>query len=269
VQRLRRLIGRRTARADARSFVVEGATLLEEALAAGAPIEAVYLDPWAAGEVETGVAARCLDAGGRVFELEDGVMARVAGTVSPQPIVAIVAKTDIGLGALGERHPTLVVVCVDVRDPGNAGTVLRSAEASGADGVVFAGEVVDVFNPKTVRASAGALFHVPVVSIAQGPSGPVGGSLKPADVLDEIGRWGLRRHGTVAHGGTDYSVADLSGPVALVVGNEANGLPEDLVNHLDEYLTIPMVGRTESINVSMAAAVLCFEVARQRRMAPA
>jgi TrmH family RNA methyltransferase len=141
-----------------------------------------------------------------------------------------------------------------VRDPGNAGTVLRSAEAAGADGVLSCDGSVDVYNPKTVRASAGSLFHVPVV---------VGG--EPVDVLEQIGSWGVRRLGTVARRGHDYTAVDLARPTALVLGNEANGLPDHVSAHLDDEVTIPMAGRSESLNVGMAAAVLCFEAARQRR----
>jgi TrmH family RNA methyltransferase len=118
---------------------------------------------------------------------------------------------------------------------------------------VFCDGSVDVFNPKTVRASAGALFHVPVVA-----GGEVG------RVLDDLGDWGLRRLGTVARAGTPYTETDMTGPVALVLGNEAHGLPEGLEPHLDGLITIPMAGRAESLNVGMAAAILCFEAARQR-----
>ena len=198
------------------------------------------------------VVQRAHDAGIRVHLLAPGVMERTADTVTPQPVAAVVGYLDVKLDAL--RDATMVVVCVDVRDPGNAGTVLRSAEAAGADGVIFCEGSVDVYNPKTVRASAGSLFHVPFVT---------GGD--PVKVLDESAGWGLSRVGTIARGGADYASADLTGPVAFVLGNEAHGLPDDVAPHLDSMVTIPMAGRTESLNVGMAAAVLCFEAARQRR----
>jgi TrmH family RNA methyltransferase len=254
VQRLRRLVARRSARQADRSLVVEGAKVLTEALAAGVPVESVYLDSQSAGPVERALAARCLDAGGRVFELEDAVLARVAGTVTPQPILAVVAMTDVDLDTVLAARPDLVVVCAEVRDPGNAGTVLRSAEAAGADAVVCCDGSVDVYNPKTVRASAGAVFHVPVVS-----------GVETVETLDRLGQAGLRRWGTVARGGQDYSQVDLAAPTAVVLGNEASGLPIGLTEHLDGLLTIPMAGRAESLNVGMAAAVICFESARQRR----
>jgi TrmH family RNA methyltransferase len=254
VQRLRRLLSRRSTRQEEGCLVAEGAKVVGEALAAGAHIESVYVDPAAAGLDE--LLQACLDAGGRVFDLAPGVLERVAGTVTPQPVLAVVADPTVALADLAARRPDLVVVCVDVRDPGNAGTLLRSAEAAGAGGVIVCDGSVDVTNPKVVRASAGALFHVPVVA---------GGD--PAAVLDALSGWGLRRLGTAARRGTAYTAADLATPVAIVMGNEATGIPDALAGAIDEWITIPMAGRAESLNVGTAAAVLCFEAARQRRAA--
>lgn len=219
--------------------------MVAEALAAGAPVEAVY----AAGA--HAVVDQAAAAGVPVHELAPNVLARVAATVTPQPVVAVAGFVDVPLARL--RGAGLVVVCVDVRDPGNLGTVLRSAEAAGADGVVCTRGTVEVYNPKCVRASAGALFHLPVV---------VGVTAEEA--LGEMGRWGVRRLGALARGGTPYTEADLRGDVALVLGNEAWGLPAGLDDYLDERVSIPMAGRAESLNVGMAATVLCFEAARQR-----
>ncbi len=241
-------MGRRSARAAERVFVVEGVKVLSEAMAAGIPVEGVYVTADAPGEVVD--LAEATNA--RVHVLAEGVMERVADTVTPQPVMAVVPYVDVPLDSL--QDATFLVVCIDVRDPGNSGTVLRSAEAAGADGVVCCGGSVDVYNPKTVRASAGTLFHVPVVA---------GGD--PVEVLDRIGGWGLRRLGTAAHTGADYASLDLTQKVAFVLGNEANGLPAEAEPHLDGEVTIPMAGRAESLNVGMAAAVLCFETARQRR----
>jgi TrmH family RNA methyltransferase len=207
---------------------------------------------FAAPEAPRPLLERALAAGVRVHELQPGLIERVADTVTPQPVMAIAPWIDVPLDDV--RGADFVVVCVDVRDPGNAGTVLRSAEAAGASAVVFCDGSVDVFNPKTVRASAGSLFHVAVVN-----GGPV------SDVLATIRGWGARALGTVARGGTAYDEVDLTAPVALVLGNEAHGLPDGL--ELDEPVTIPMAGSGESLNVGMAAAVMCFEVARQRRHA--
>ena len=231
VDRLRRLLRHRRDRVAAGAFVLEGLKLLEEALAAGAPVETVYVSE-----------------GGPVIDHPDvrvlarGVLERVADTVTPQPVLAVCRRLDVPIAAIASA--TFVVVCVDVQDPGNAGTILRSAEAAGADGVVFAGSSVDPYNPKTVRASAGSLFHIPVV-------------------LGELHDVRQRKLGTTATAGAPLDEVDLCSPVAIVLGNEAHGLSADAA--IDEWVTIPMTGRSESLNVGMAASVLCFEVARQRR----
>jgi TrmH family RNA methyltransferase len=238
VDRLRRLLRRRSDRVRERAFVVEGPKLVAEALASG-DVEAVYAPEGA-------------DVPFDVRRLAKGVLERISDTTTPQPVLASVRMPGTTIDDLAGA--TFVVVCVDLQDPGNAGTVLRSAEAAGAGAVLFAGASVDPFNPKAVRASAGSLFHVPVVS---------GG--EAVEMLQALGERGLRRLGTVARGGTSLDDADLTGPTAIVLGNEAHGLPADVDALLDDRLTIPMAGRSESLNVAMAASVLCFEVARQRR----
>lgn len=257
VQRLRRLVGRRSARTDEGRFVVEGVNLLHEALNAQVPIEAVYVDSGVRQLPERlgRLLERCYELGARVFELEPGVLARVAGTVTPQPVMAVLHTPSFTMADVQSARPELVVVCVDVRDPGNAGTVARSAWAAGADAVVCCEGSVDLWNPKAVRSSAGAVLHVRVV--AAGPA---------REVLAEIGTWGLSRWGTVSTGGDDYAVADLTRPCALVLGNEAGGLRlDELRDQLDGLVTIPMSEGAESLNVGIAAAVLCFEAVRQRR----
>ena len=235
------------------AFVAEGAKLLESALDAHAAVEAVFhapedeLPPAAAALV-----ARARAAGVRTHPLLRGVIERVADTVSPQPLLSIVSRLDVSLEEV--LHHELLLVLVDVRDPGNIGAILRSADASGVGAVICAAGTGDVYNPKTVRASAGSIFHVPVV---QGPS--------PAAVLEALGAAGISRVATVAEGGEDYASAELDGAVALVLGNEANGLSEVLAAGMDRALSVPIEGGAESLNVAMAATVLCFELARRRR----
>ena len=256
VQRLRRLVGRRSAREVERAFVAEGAKVVGAALDADSRVEAVFVDPAAAGPDDLALVERAYAAGCRVFELEKGVLERVAGTVTPQPVLAIVPALHRPLGDLARDG--VIVLCADVRDPGNLGTVLRSAEAAGTRGVVCTDGTVDPYNPKCVRASAGALFHVPLV---------VGGNT--VQVLGELGSWGLRRLGASAHEGTPLWDAELTGPLALVLGNEATGLKREVGAALDGSVTVPIEGRAESLNVGMAAAVIVYEAARQRRAAGA
>lgn len=231
---------------------MEGARLLTAALDAGAEIEGVFVAAGAAdGAALAPLLERAIGAGCRVYELAPGVLEKVADTVTPQPVLAVVRTPAAELGSASGT--SFVVVCADVRDPGNTGAVIRAADAAGADAVVCCEGTADPFNPKTVRASAGSVLHLPVVR---------GG--EPAEVLAELGRRGLRRVAAATRGGTAPEAADLVSPVALVLGNEASGLAPTLETEIDEQVTIPMGGRAESLNVSLAAAVLCFEVRRQR-----
>ena len=234
--------------------MVEGVNVLEAALDGGADIEALFVAP----EAEAGcpdLLDRAARRGILVHRLAPGVLERVAGTVTPQPVLAVARRRPPVLGDVvgGAGEPALLVVGMDVRDPGNGGTLIRSAEAAGAHGVVFCHGSVDVTNPKTVRASAGALFHVPVVE-----------GCDPQEVLGVLGDLGLMRIAAVAHGGERPDRVDLCRPVALVFGNEAQGLPADVLAGVDGAVTIPMPGRSESLNLGMAASILLYEARRQR-----
>ena len=251
VQQLRRLIGRRSARHDEGRFVVEGPVLIAEAVGAGWECEAQFVASEADGVVQPGVPG-----GGPVFELAPGVLDRVASTQTPQNPIAIVRMRSDGTPGDLLAAAAFVVVLDRVTDPGNLGTVLRSAEAAGADLVALTPGSVDPFNPKVVRASAGAVFHVPVVTAT----------------IDDVAAGGLTTVGTTSHDSPDrtvvpYTSTDLTGRIAIVMGNEAAGLPDDWtdeVGPIRRWTTIPHAGRSESLNVAMATTVLAFEAARQR-----
>jgi RNA methyltransferase, TrmH family len=247
VQELRRLAGRRSSRHDEGRFVVEGPVLVAEAIGAGWTVEAQFVPEGSDAAVP---------GGGPVFELAAGVLERVGSTETPQPPIAIVEipRSD----TLGDvlSAASFVVVLDRVTDPGNLGTILRSAEAAGADLVVLTAGSVDPYNPKVVRASAGALFHVPILN----------------SEIDDVAAAGLELFGTTSHGFpgrtvTPYTHADLSGRIGIVMGNEAAGLPDewdDTTGPIRTWVTIPHRGRSESLNVAMATTVLVFEAARQR-----
>ncbi len=204
---------------------------MRDAVRAQWPLEAVFIDDRAD-----------LDFGGlEMTPVAPGVLERVATTVTPRPVVAVGRQRVVAIDDL--RSASFVVVLVDVADPGNAGTILRSAEAAGADGVVVCGGV-DVFNPKCVRASAGSLFFLP---IAREPDAVRG--------LETMASWGMCRIGTSAAATQSYDAIDLRGPVGLVFGSEAHGLAAEVERVVDHVVSIPIVGQTESLNVAGAAAV--------------
>ncbi len=222
------------------------------------PLESVYVSPEGDQDRATqDVCRRATEAGARVFPLGAGVLERVADTVTPQPVLAVLPMLEeppIGADVWSAHPDSLVVVLVDVRDPGNAGTVLRAADASGSTAVLFAGESVDPYNPKTVRASAGSLFHV-----------PMGVRDDPSILASDLSAAGFRTLATVVRDGQDYVDLDWSVPTALFLGNESSGLDATLCGELAGSLAIPMAGRAESLNVGVACAVVCFEAFRQRR----
>ena len=210
-------------------FVVEGMVLLRQAIAAGWHVESCFVAPDTVVDLDV-----------PYEELAPNVIERVASTESPQPVLAVVAMRPAELPSAA----TFVLVADRLADPGNAGTIIRSAEAAGADAVAFTPGSVDPYNPKVVRASAGSLFRIPVVEAS----------------LDSLS--GFRRLGTSSHRGDVYTDPVYHGRVAVVVGNEAHGLDEDAA--IDQWITIPHAGPAESLNVAMAATLLVFEVARQR-----
>jgi TrmH family RNA methyltransferase len=219
-------------------------------------VESLYVAPAGDGDPATqDVCRRAATAGARVFPLAAGVLERVADTVTPQPVLAVVPMLDDAASATAPAGPgALVIVLVDVRDPGNAGTVLRAADASGARAVVFAGESVDPYNPKTVRSSAGSLFHVPFCVRDD-----------PASLAADLAAAGFRTLATVVRDGDDYAGLDWSLPTAVFYGNESSGLDPALASELHGAVAIPMAGRAESLNVGVASAVVAFEAFRQRR----
>src|SRR5215472_6043661 len=190
-----------------------------------------------------------------IHEVSGAVMAELASTVTPQGLLAVCRFVDVPLADLVCRAPRLLAVLANVRDPGNAGTVLRTADAAGAQGVVFADASVDPYNSKCVRSSAGSLFHVPVV---------VGASVREtASVLREAGLAVLAADGNAERHLDDLDAAGgLVRPTAWLFGNEAWGLPADLLSLADEAVAVPIYGQAESLNLAAAAAVCLYASAR-------
>jgi RNA methyltransferase, TrmH family len=251
VQHLRRLIARRSARIDARQFVFEGPTLLAEALDAAFALDAVFVD----GDAVDRFASLWdrLAPSTEVHHLAKGVLARISDTTTPQGLIAVAPRPNRGLDALIASVPRGLVVVLDaVGDPGNAGAIVRTAEAVGATAVISCGSSADPYGPKTVRAAAGSVFRLPPLSAASTP-----------EALSSLRGAGFSILGTVAAGGTSYREVDLSGDVAMVFGSEAHGLSATVVNLLDRRVTIPMRGGVESLNVAAVAAVLGYERVRQ------
>lgn len=240
-------MARRSARVEEGVFVVEGAVLITEALRGGWDVIAQYV---------AGDAAPVDHCDAPVFTLGEGVLERVASTESPQPNMALVSRrmaslARLELGSTKSAAPWVLYLDA-VSDPGNLGTIVRSAEAMGASGVVLGAGSVDALNPKVVRASAGAVFHVPIVESVR---------------LDEVKALGYRVLATSSHersGAISLSQADLGGAVCVVLGSEAHGVSETSAALVDGWVRIDHVGRAESLNVAMASTILSYALSRHR-----
>jgi RNA methyltransferase, TrmH family len=256
VARARALL--RRARRDAeRSFLAEGPQAVSEALADGAATELFATAEATERYGELIAAAR--RSGVRVSAVTDRALAGLADTQRPQGLVAACRYRDVGLGEALSRAPRLVAVLVGTGDPGNAGTVLRTADAAGAGAVVFTDGSVDAYNGKCVRASAGSLFHLDVVR--GGDAGQVVAAVRAA---------GLRVLAADVRGTADLDeLAGLDAPTAWLFGSEAHGLPEAVAAAADERVRVPMYGRAESLNLAAAATVCLYTSARAARGARA
>ena len=271
-----RRLGRRVARERAGRFVAEGPQAVREALVAhrrsGDVVTALYVTPDAAqryaDELELARAG-----GVRPVPVTAEVLAAMTDTVTPQGLVAVCATVDRPLeDVLDELSstggPLLVAVLAHVRDPGNAGTILRAADAAGADAVVLTDASVDVHNPKCVRSTAGSLFHLPVV---QGvPLADALAALR-ARGLVVLAADGAGEHDLddlldeVDHRSNAHDVPDLARPTAWLLGNEAWGLPDEHRALADAVVRVPLYGRAESLNLATAATVCLYASARAHR----
>jgi TrmH family RNA methyltransferase len=263
-----RQLSRRSSRQRTRLFLAEGPQAVREALAwqdspesAGSGPRSLVTELFVTAEARPRhdeLAKQAAAQGVPVLAVSGQVMAELAQTVTPQGLLAVCRFVGVPLQRLTAAAPRLVVLLANVRDPGNAGTVLRTADAAGADGVVFSDASVDPYNSKCVRASAGSLFHLPVV--AGSPLREAAAALRGA---------GLQI--LAAEGGAGRELDDLESdgalgrPTAWLFGNEAWGLPADLLALADQAVAVPIYGRAESLNLAAAAAVCLYASARARR----
>ncbi|ADG88751.1 RNA methyltransferase [Thermobispora bispora] len=252
VKAVRRLT-KRAFRDRDRAFLAEGPQAIREALRT----PGVTVELYATTEAEArhpDIVAAARDAGVPVHRTSGEVMAELTQTVTPQGLVAVCRFVHVPLEEAVRPGARLVAVLAHVRDPGNAGTVLRTADAAGADAVVFTDASVDPYNGKCVRASAGSLFHLPVSINARFP-----------ETVRQAREAGLRILAADASGARTLDEVDLSRPTAWVFGNEAWGLPPELLELADEVVRVPIYGRAESLNLATAAAVCLYASARAQR----
>lgn len=232
---------------------IEGPNLLEEALRAGLRIECVFV----AQGAESLLGSLALPAETEILSLPKTLLDSALTTEAPQPIAALVEPPDWTWAHLLDSHQKnapLVLVLAGLQDPGNLGAILRSAEAFAADGILSLPGTVSAWNPKAVRASAGSVFRLPLLAAS------------PMHSIARLREAGLRVFAATARAAQPADLVDLAGPVALLIGNEGNGVPKSLSSQADGAITIPCPGPVESLNAAIAASVLLYEASRQRAL---
>ncbi len=284
---LQRLAQHSAERRKAGQFLIEGAVLVGDALDAGLRVIEVLLEESRAGAAEKAVVARARDGGATYLEVAEEALARIGASVTPPPLLAVaeipgqhnLSEANSVLGLLGETGVSVgegfedgetkvsatelanaieltsegfSLAAVEIADPSNAGALLRCAEGAGVSEVIFVGNCVDPWGPKVVRSSAGSVFRLPprrepaVAAFLQG--------------LQETGRQVVA---TASNRGNLYYEFSYNKGAVILVGNETRGLPEVAEANVTDWIQIPLAGGVESLNVAMAASVICFEAARQ------
>lgn len=250
-----RKLTRRRARDATGEFLVESPQVIAEARG---HLRRVFLAD-DADDAASAAARAAVEAGAELIEVTPQVLRSIATTSTPRGVVGVAVMPEPDLHQILDRA-RLVLLCVHVADPGNAGTIVRTADAAGADAVVLSEDSVDARNPKAVRASAGSIFHLPVVS-----------GVQPRVVVAAAASRGMRTIAADVRGAVDHRRADWSGPTLVVLGGEAHGLPRTLVDVCDTSVRVEMFrgerpgyeGSAESLNLAATAALLAFEASRR------
>ena len=238
-------------RLERRKFAAEGLEVLRECLLTGSrPLDVFVVENHPTSkEVESlleGIEAT-------IWFLEESAIASIATTVAPQPVISTFSTIDVSLDELMKECPTFLVCGKEIREPGNAGSLIRTAAAASADGIIFTKSSVDLYNPKTVRASAGAIFRIPIVC-----------SMRPSDCLKAFKDKSITSVGLSPNGEMSYLDFDFSTPFVVLLGNESSGLDDETLAQVNQTVRIEMGLGVESLNVSNAASVVLFEARRQR-----
>ncbi len=247
IKKIQRLLKNARFRKQEQSFVVEGWKMVEEALEHGL-VRGLYFSEEAEGQ-----AKQMLPGLSTPYEtVSDGLFRYLSDTVNPQGVLAIVDMPEYRWEDLAGSADAALLCLEDIQDPGNLGTMVRTAEAAGMTGLVLSRGCVDIFNPKVVRASMGAVFRVKFVQT------------ELSTKVESMKKEGFSIYAAVLDGERLFTDEEYSGRVGILVGNEANGLSDSLRTLADRSVKIPMEGRTESLNAAVSAALLMYELHRKR-----
>ena len=185
--------------------------------------------------------------------VDDNIFKQMSDTKTPQGIMATVRMLEYEMSDVTGGDASLLVVLENIQDPGNLGTIIRTAEGAGATGIIMSKETVDIYNPKTIRSTMGSLFRMPFVYVDD-----------ICGTVCELSNRGIRTYAAHLSGENEYYKEDYAGGTAVLIGNEGNGLTEEITSKADRLVKIPMAGKLESLNAAVSAAIILYEAARQR-----
>lgn len=234
-------------------FLIEGYRALHRALDTGFAVRELFVCPEQfQGHNEPTLIAALRQTGTRIYTTTASILTKIAYRDRPEGLVGIAPQVHRGLDDLHPDGAALILVAVAIEKPGNLGTILRSADATGVTGIVICDECTDLYNPNVVRASTGTLFSLPIVEATS------------SAVMAWLAAHGIRTLAATPHTDTLYTGVDMTGPLAIVVGCEMIGLSDDWLGRSDLKVRIPMLGQADSLNVATATTILLYEAVRQR-----
>lgn len=235
-------------RSERNAFVVEGIKMFLEA--PKERVEKVYISESLYNKKQKELDLR----GYSVELLSEKVFGYVSDTKTPQGILAVIRQKETKLSEMVKSENPFLMVLDNLQDPGNLGTIVRTAEGAGVTGIIMSRDTVDIYNPKTIRSTMGSVYRMPFLYAEDLPG-----------LLDELKRYGIKSYAAHLGGKNDYDEEDYCSGCAFLIGNEGNGLRDEVSEKADVLVKIPMCGQVESLNAAIASSVLMFEAARQRR----
>jgi len=232
-------------------YIIEGPKLLQEALCAGHDIEFVLYSSDIAGST---IVADVINKKISAFEVSPSIFKNISDMITPQGLIAVLRQENKNWRDLLKKKRFLTLALDGVQDPGNAGTMIRTADALGFDAVIMGAGSVEVFNPKTLRAAMGSTFHIPIYNNVHLP-----------DMLNALDT-GVAVLSTAPRGDISIEQADISCRTIIVIGSEAHGISQQVLNRASASISIEMPGKAESLNASVAAGIIIYEVSRKWRL---
>jgi len=252
VKRLVNLQKKRKLRDEEQVFIAEGIRMFREA--PPDRISEIYVSETFYKKERKLLEQAAKEAGAMPEVLSDTVYAYVSDTKTPQGILCVMKRKESSVAEMLKRVPPLLLVLDNLQDPGNLGTILRAAEGAGVTGILLSRDSVDIYNPKVVRSTMGSVFRMPFFYVEN-----------TSEAVEELNRAGIHTYAAALDGQRAYDEEDYCKPCAFLIGNEGNGLREEVAERAAAHIRIPMLGQVESLNAAAATAVLIFEAARQRR----